>query len=285
VALLVLAICACGGKRRHVPWNPDKPYDHVDEPPFISPGERMTYRVTVLKVEVAEFTIAIGEPKKFGNYSAIAIRAAAHTSGIAALVRNVKAEFTSFVDAATGRALAFRVEETAGKDDSTVETMDVRFLELADGKFPVTMIRPADDDDAPPTKLVEQQVTTGVPVDLLTLLMQLRSWEKPGKRTVEAVRSRYIWRTEIRLAGRETVKTELGNLPALRFEAESRRINRNGTYDQSVEPRKLEIWISDDADRVPIKIVAPTEYGQVVMSIAEYTPGTLPNLASVARTH
>jgi hypothetical protein len=164
-----------------------------------------------------------------------------------------------------------------------VEVMDVRFLELANGTFPVTTIRP-DDDTGIEKKVVEQQVTTGQPIDLLTLLMQLRSWEKPGKRTVEAVRSRYIWRTEIRLAGRETVKTELGNLPAVRFEAESRRINRDGSYDKSSEPRKIMIWISDDADRVPIQMIAPTDYGQVKMSIAEYTPGILPNLSSVART-
>jgi hypothetical protein len=281
--LVAIVLCACGGKAQHGPWNPDKVYKHVAEPPFVSPGERMTYRVSVLKVELAEFTIAVGEPTKFGSYSAIAIRAAAHTTGLGALVRKVKAEFTSFVDARTGHALAFRVEETAGKDDATVEVMDVRFLELANGTFPVTTIRP-DDDTGIEKKVVEQQVTTGQPIDLLTLLMQLRSWEKPGKRTVEAVRSRYIWRTEIRLAGRETVKTELGNLPAVRFEAESRRINRDGSYDKSSEPRKIMIWISDDADRVPIQMIAPTDYGQVKMSIAEYTPGILPNLSSVART-
>jgi hypothetical protein len=242
----------------------------------------MTYRVRVLRVEVAEFAITVGDPATLGRRPAIAVHAAVHTTGLAALVRRVKAEFTSWIDMSTGRALAFRAEETAGKDDPTVESMDVRFDQLAGGRFPVVSVRP--DAEGAPQRTVEQQSTREQPLDLLSLLIQLRAWDKPGRASFVTLRSSHLWRTDVRTAGRESLKTELGNLPALRFELDSRRMNRDGSFDRNTEPRHLVIWISDDADRVPLKLVAPTDYGMIEMAIAEYVPGPLPNLASVART-
>ena len=34
------------------------------------------------------------------------------------------------------------------------------------------------------------------------------------------------------------------------------------------------MWISDDADRVPLQLQAQTDYGPVTMHIIDYQPGT-----------
>jgi hypothetical protein len=39
------------------------------------------------------------------------------------------------------------------------------------------------------------------------------------------------------------------------------------------------MWISDDADRVPLLMVAETDYGDIRMEIVDYTAGTGQNLA------
>jgi len=34
--------------------------------------------------------------------------------------------------------------------------------------------------------------------------------------------------------------------------------------------RSFRVWLSDDADRVPLKVTAKTELGDVVMDLTEY---------------
>lgn len=269
---------ACGGKTPQSGprnWN-DPTASTAKGPPFVTPGERVTYRVTAHNVELASFVLAVGtETTALAGKPAIAVQAGAQSAGIAALVKKVRVEFTAWIDVTSGQSLLFQVNESAGKGDDTVETVEARFTQLAGGKFPVSLARP----DAP--EKIEQQTIVGVPTDLLTLLMTLRAWDgKTGeKRAYDAVRNRYVWRTQLTLAARENVVTELGEFPTVRFDAASRRINRDGSFDVSIGPRKYSVWISDDADRVPVKLVAQSDYGDIEMAIVDYAEGSAPNLA------
>ena len=35
--------------------------------------------------------------------------------------------------------------------------------------------------------------------------------------------------------------------------------------------RKFTVWLSDDGDRVPLKLVAKTELGEITMSLTDYS--------------
>ena len=37
--------------------------------------------------------------------------------------------------------------------------------------------------------------------------------------------------------------------------------------------RTFSVWLSDDADRVPLRVVGHTELGDVTMELVEYTRG------------
>jgi hypothetical protein len=87
------------------------------------------------------------------------------------------------------------------------------------------------------------------------------------------VRSRYLWRMQWTLAGPETLTTTLGNLPALRIDALARRLGRDGATPLEGPPRQISLWISDDADRVPLRLVARTDYGAITMEIVDYVAG------------
>lgn len=267
---------ACSGKSTNVTRNWNEATASIETTaPFVAPGERATYRVTVHKVELASFFLAVGEPTVLGDRRAIAVQAGAQTAGVAALLKNVKVDFAAWIDIATGQSLLFVVQESAGKGDSTVEIAEARFTELAANKFPVVFRRP---DRGERT---EMQSVVGRPTDLLTLLMSLRAWDgKVGEhRTLDAVRNQYIWRTQLTLAARESVITALGEFPAVRFEAATRRLMRDGSFDPGAQTRKFTVWISDDADRVPVKLVAQSDYGDIQMDIVDYAGGTQPNLA------
>ena len=92
--------------------------------------------------------------------------------------------------------------------------------------------------------------------------------------TVEILRSRWMWHCEMKIAGKEKLVTALGELPALRFDGHTYKLDRDGKrFPDSVE-RDFSVWISDDAGRVPLRNVAKTDYGDMKMEITDYAPGT-----------
>lgn len=232
------------------------------QPPFAAVGERVRYRVTALGLELAALTMGVGEVTPVDDKQAIVLQAVAESVGLAARVKPVRVEFTSWIDVATGLPLLFRAVEAQ-------EVVEARFTKLADKKFPISTQKP----ELP--EKIEMQTTNGQPLELLGVLLVLRSWDdKVGaSRTFEAVRSSYMWRMQATLVARESIATELGELPTVKFDAVSRRLMRDGSIDQGTEPRKFSVWISDDADRVPLLMVAETDYGDIKIEIVDYTAG------------
>ncbi len=232
------------------------------QPPFASPGERVRYRVTALGLELAALTMAVGEVTPVEDKPAVVLQAVAESVGLAARVKPVRVEFTSWIDVATGLPLLFRAVEGQ-------EVVEARFTKLVDKKFPISTQKP----ELP--EKIEMQVTNGQPLEMLGVLLVLRSWESKvgGSSTFEAVRSSYMWRMQATLVARESIATELGEFPTVKFDAISRRMMRDGSIDQGTEPRKFSVWISDDADRVPLLMVAETDYGDIKIEIVDYSAG------------
>ncbi len=206
--------------------------------------------------------MAVGEVTPVEGKPAVVLQAVAESVGLAARVKPVRVEFTSWIDVATGLPLLFRAIEAQ-------EVVEARFTKLVDRKFPISTQK----GDEP--EKIEMQATNGQPLELLGVMLVLRSWESKigGSSTFEAVRSSYMWRMQATLVARESISTELGELPTVKFDAVSRRLMRDGSIDQGTEPRTFSVWISDDADRVPLRMVAQTDYGDIEIQIVEYVAG------------
>jgi hypothetical protein len=86
-------------------------------------------------------------------------------------------------------------------------------------------------------------------------------------------RSRFLWHVAMKIHGKEKLVTELGELPALRFDGHTYKVNRQGERDKESDERDFSIWISDDDGRVPLQVVAKTDYGDMKMQIVDYQPG------------
>ena len=112
--------------------------------------------------------------------------------------------------------------------------------------------------------------------DYNAFLLAMRSWEGPFGTAVssEVLRSRFMWHVDLRIAGKDKLVTELGELPALRLEAHTYKLDRTGAKDKGSDERDFSVWISDDDGRVPLQITARTDYGDVKMQIVDYAPGT-----------
>jgi hypothetical protein len=272
---LAVLVAACGGGPAPAPASPPAPPVAATEAfppgvPFLAPGERTVYRIRLHEVEVATYTVVCGDLTELDGRPVVVVEGGVQSSPLVSLVRKVEDHFTSWIDAATSRTLLFRAEERVSPDRDAIEYTDAEVGTISDGTFAIR-VHAADEPE-----VVERQ-TVGLepPFDLNSLMIALRSWIVPVGTTVtaDAIRSRFLWRTTVTMAGYEEVVTELGPIPAVRLEGESHRLGRDGTIDPAVHARRYRLWISDDADRVPLRVVAFTDYGEVTMEIIEYHAG------------
>jgi hypothetical protein len=236
-------------------------------PPLVTPGEHMVYRVQLGGVDLAQMTIGVDAPSELAGRRAIIVQGRVKSAGLASLVTTVDDTFTSWLDAATGRSLRFTVDELASKSASDVEHTVIDLAARAGDAVSVQFhLR----DDAP----TDEPQTLGAPEvwDFNSFLVMLRAWEGPKGTTasMEVFRSRYLWHVDMTIAGKTTLSTALGELPALRFDGHTYKLGRDHARFPDSEARAFSIWISDDDGRVPLQLVARTDYGDVKMSITDY---------------
>lgn len=234
-------------------------------PPLAQPGERLAYKISIQGVELAEFLIDIGS-----DPDGLVVRSVARSTGVGALLKKVETQFISYIDPQTGKPRRFRSEERAGRQDATLERSDARIAERQGDVVPVLVRR---GDDAAAVEQTESQKVRGEVWDLNAVMIALRQFEAPlgTKVAFESFRSRYVWRTELTVAEREQLTTQLGRVPTLRFDGWGHGLRRDGELNDEPE-RRFKIWVSDDADRVPVLLVGVTDYGDIRMEITSYTP-------------
>jgi hypothetical protein len=265
--------CACGGKQadQSVPHAP--PVAAIKLPvaaPFVTPGERMSYRLALGGMNLATYDFAIGDVGELAGKRVVVVQSHAKAVGLVKAIANIDDTFTSWIDIDTGRPLRWTVEEFSVKG-SDKERTDARMYERNGNLVPIDFHL----NDEPPTA-EPQTVSLPDTWDFNAFLIALRGWEAaPGSTiTTEVLRSRYLWNVKLTIRGREKLVTELGEFPALRFDGHTFKLGRDGKQLVGTDERDFSIWISDDADRVPLMTLARTDYGDVKLQIVEYTPGT-----------
>lgn len=247
-------------------------------PPFVAPGERMTFKASIHGLEMATFGIAVGEVADYKGKAAVVVQAGVQSSQMLSILKKIDDSYATWIDTTTGRPLFFRGHELSGMDDPFIEDTDVDFTTAAAGKVQVDLTR---EDSG---KSVEFQENTQEDLmDFQAFFLALRAWDAPVGSILSAdvLRSRFMWRTELKVGGFETITTDLGQLPAVRFEGHATRLTRAGEIDKTSDTRLYQIWISDDADRVPLKLVAKTDYGDIKMEIIDYAAGQGARLGQV----
>ncbi|MDQ3334602.1 MAG: DUF3108 domain-containing protein [Myxococcota bacterium] len=272
VVCSALALLACGSKGAP-PGSPkgDPVTTLPIAPPVATPGERMAYKLTLKGVDLGTFSLVVGELVDLDGTQTVVVQAQAKSGGFASLVANIDDRFTSWVDVKTGRPRRFEVFEHADRKGKDKDHVVVDFAARSTEGIPVQY---GLNDE--PMKTLVQPVTQKDVWDYNAFLLAIRGWEgtQGSTTTLEVFRSRYVWRITITLGGKGNLVTDLGELPVLRFDATTIKVDRNGKPWAGQEERKFTLWVSDDNDRVPLKLDATSDYGEVSMDIVEYVPGT-----------
>jgi hypothetical protein len=271
LALLTLAAAGCAGAEATT--LPPAPAVRPVAAPVevgLNPGETMAFEVRLAGIVAGEAEVAVGALGAFEGHRAVVVKSRAATAGAVAMVRHVVDESTTVIDMDTGRPLAL---------DSQVEQGDARITATArftDTAADITYTRP--NETEPHRMRIDFSkgiaATPGATAhDPLSAMAQLRGWRAaPGsRRTVFVVGGRRLWRVDLACAGQDTIGSAIGNRRAIRFTGEAYRARRDFAPETPKPSRTFTVWLSDDADRVPLKVVAKTELGDVVMTLTEYS--------------
>jgi len=264
---------ACGHKGGTTTPDPPKTDKFPDGPPLVTPGERMTYRVQLQGVELASYELAVGDVTDVGGKKAVVVQGHAKAVGLVKMVANIDDKFTSWIDVTTGRPLRFTTDEYATKS----EDIEHSVADIAGRKGEMLPIAFHMNDQAETPE--PQKVQLPEVWDYNSFLVALRAWEggAGSKVTAEVLRSRFLWHVEMTIHGKDKIPTQIAQLnevPALRFDGHTYKLTRQGGKFPDSDERDFSVWISDDAGRVPLKIVTRTDYGDVTMEITDYQAGS-----------
>ncbi len=268
--LLVSLLGACGGAAAGVL---DPTVGGVAEPAAaeaaivdpgltaVVPGESMRFEVRMAGVLAGEASFVTGEPGLVDGRRAIAMSSRVGTAGAFALVKDIRDDATSILDLDTLLPMSTTGSVRFGAKGAQTET---RF---ADGK---AVLRHTPMGQT--TRTLTYDFRGEIVHDAHSAMAAMRVWpaELGSTRVLWVLGGRRIWRSEIKVAGREVIGTVLGNQAALRFEGVAGRALPDLSLDNTRPPRTFSVWVSDDADRVPLKIVAHTELGDVEITLVDY---------------
>ncbi|HEX4419540.1 MAG TPA: DUF3108 domain-containing protein [Kofleriaceae bacterium] len=270
--LLILVGCATADATT-APVPPPSPAlpapDQAAEVVGLTPGETMGFEIKVAGLMAGEAQLAVGQLGDYQGHRAVIVKSRAETAGAFAIAKHVVDEATTVIDMETGRPLSL---ETAVEQGDARTTATATFQgNVAE----ITTRRPDGPNGKPDPRPRVQRVDFGAFTvhDAHSAMAQLRGWRaRPGeRRTVFVVGGRRPWRIVLTCAGGETIGgAALGNRRAVRFTGEAFHTKRDLTPETVVPARSFSVWLSDDADRVPLRLTASTELGAITMDLTEY---------------
>jgi hypothetical protein len=225
------------------------------------PGEAMAFEVSLAGVLAGEASLVVGEPVDAGDGARLEVTSRVASVGIARWIREVRDDLTSTIDVATGRPLAGyadvafgarRFHGTTRYDGSAIS------IEWHNG-------------DRTPRRL-RYDLGDATPHDAHSAMAAVRTWEgSPGQvRRLVVLGGRRLWRTDVTWTGVEAVTSSMGTLQAVRLDGVAQRVDRRLQPEQGKRARRFTVWLSDDADRVPLRVAASTELGEVAIDLVGY---------------
>jgi hypothetical protein len=261
---LLVALAGCAGAEAMTLPQSAKPgaVETTTNQVGLNPGETMAFEVRLGGVLAGEAALAVGQLGDFEGKQAVVVKSRAATAGAAALIKRIVDEATTVIDMQTGRPLQL---ETFVEQGGKTTTAQAKF----NGTIADVTYKRSDDPDPHNYKINFGAQTVH---DTHSAMAQVRGWRAaPGTtRTVFVVGGRRLWRIDVKFVGTETIGSALGNRRAVRFEGASFRAKPNFTVETDKPMRTFTVWLSDDADRVPLKVLASTELGDITVDLVDY---------------
>jgi len=267
--IAVLAALGCGGAGRSVGAEVGEPELIVDRTPraleahaHVIPGETMRFELSLRGIVGGEATLATGEPGTVEGREVVITRSRTETVGLVKAIKDVSDDVITHIDLATGVPVYHHADVKFGDREAVIES------HFDGSRVAVSYHRKDHSERVYLLKLPDGQTL----FDAHSMVASLRGWTPTiGERAYfYVVSGRRLWQNNVIAATREEVRTAMGQFHAVRIDGVARRLRRNLSVDPSKKARKYTVWISDDAQRRPLRVVGTTEYGEVKAELIEH---------------
>lgn len=222
----------------------------------------MRFKLSLRGVVGGEAMLATGEPGVLDGRDVVITRSRTETVGLVAAIKEIRDDVISHIEVVSGKPLYHHADIKFGAKEAVIETrfeghrVAIDYTRKGRKQRTYRLSLPGGD----------------TPLDPHSVLARLRGWNPAdGEQAYFYVISgRRPWRNRITATRREEVRTALGSFRALRIDGVGQRLRRNFQVDSRKRPRKFTIWISDDLERRPLRVVGITEYGNVQAELVEH---------------
>ncbi|RMH45132.1 MAG: DUF3108 domain-containing protein [Deltaproteobacteria bacterium] len=234
------------------------------------PGESMAWQLAWRGIAGGRTQTAVGEPGAVAGRAALVVRTETRSDGLLAMVRHVRDDLATTIAVDGSLPIASHGEFEFGKPGGDVKRSQV------DAAFDGDGVRITYERSGRPARTWSRRLPPGERVyDTHAALGAMRAWRpKPGDRVYfYALSGRRLYRVDLTAIGPESVTIGLGAFPALRIDGTGTRLTGRLLPDPKRKPRRFTVWLSDDAHRVPLRVDARTEYGDVQVELTAYEPG------------
>ncbi|HEX8709691.1 MAG TPA: DUF3108 domain-containing protein [Pyrinomonadaceae bacterium] len=209
-------------------------------------GERLTYNVTFSNfTSAAHIELFVAARGTFFTRQGLQLRAHVETTEVInAALYSINNDYTSYIDAESG--LPFRTQQVIREGGRTSDTSSEYNQPVGTAAIPPKLST----GDFPGT------------FDLLSAIYRLRALPlSQGSRYTLAVRTEMdIYQAELRVTGRELIKTNVGSFNTI--------VTQLHVKDSTVNNYRLRLYFSDDERHVPVLVTARHPSGDIRVEIA-----------------
>jgi hypothetical protein len=213
-------------------------------------------------IKAGELDVRIGMPEEGKALDGfVEATAVGRSTGLARALWEYDFELESLADMEDARPVRLRFQEQDSKEITTVETS---FLSEQARYTRTKEFKKKKKDEAPESK------SFSIPIpkmhDIASAILFLRSLEldEGDETTVMIVPYDSAYLVTFRVLERETHKSKVGKIPAIKVDVQIKKINRKTMeLEEHKKFKKGTIWVSDDEYRMPLEIRAAIFVGDV----------------------
>jgi hypothetical protein len=234
--------------------------------PFPRPFQ-VVYRVSWSNLTAARIEVSSGPAANNGEE--IETRLKASTAGAARSLWQMDAIHRAVANRRTLRPVRFDQTDKRAKKQLIAR---VEFTPEGASRWSRTLTK-NDDPAAPePPKKPKTFNYPGL-FDIHSTLLYVRSLRLANgdSVTLPLMTSTNPYLITVKVAGRETVKVAAGRFPAIKCTLALERIGKTGEIEAHKRFKSASIWISDDQDRMPLKVETQVFIGSVTMELEKAT--------------
>lgn len=219
--------------------------------PAFQPGELLQYKIKYGFISAGEAELGVKEDKVIAGHKTTHLVASGFTTSAVKLLVKVNNRYDSYIDQET--VLPYLFTESV-KEDNYRRDGYVNF-------------------DRNKNRVITNKETEDVPagtMDIISAFYYARSLDLSQVKVGDVFHLRYYmedsdYPLDITYLGKENVKTKLGTFSCLKFSPSvlPGRVFR--------EDSKMYLWITDDLNRVPLKVEAEILIGSIYMELMDYS--------------